>query len=445
MSTASSFSNLAVLSAAQNAITAQSTMSSTWESHRYEAQDLSVRVSSIPIDGFHEHEPSKEVNSSGKYNILPINSAVSHWRQDSSSLFELGLAGNKGYGLFATKDIPKGTRVLAEQPCIRLRPDEPKIALCNQLEGLKNNPERHAQYTDLSSLDETVHPSLRQAIRIRFSTRYQYSGAALDAAVDDMVKCHAIFLTNAVVLGAEGCHGEGLFLQYSRINHSCLPNVQNSYDPKGFENVHAIRDVAAGEELLTSYTSNAQSRKHRRANLRGWGFECQCEACEGNSVVVHERRRQRLEEIVQGLTVYQKADQLMRAISPYPVPRNGREALAWAEEAVSLLKQEGLLGVDLSSAYRQCSELSIAEGQLEKAKAYAKKEMEIERICLGESTTDWLNTPEQPYASANAWIKHLENLSEQDEVKLRMNEKRHAKDQKKADRKAAKKAAKGAR
>ena len=68
-----------------------------------------------------------------------------------------------------------------------------------------------------------------------------------------------------------------------------------------------------------------------------------------------------------------------------------------------------------------------------KALAYAKKELEIELVCVGDDNDHKDNKME----SAKFWIKHLENMSEQEKVKLRMKEKWVAKEQKKADKKAA--------
>jgi hypothetical protein len=45
-----------------------------------------------------------------------------------------------------------------------------------------------------------------------------------------------------------------VYLLYSRINHSCILNIHFAYNP-GLkkETFHAIRDIAAGEELTIMY------------------------------------------------------------------------------------------------------------------------------------------------------------------------------------------------
>lgn len=87
--------------------------------------------------------------------------------------------------------------------------------------------------------------------------------------------------------------------------------------------------------------------------------------------------------------------------------------------------------------YRECSKYSLSEGQVEKAMGYARKELDVQVTCLGEDTS-YLPANDD----ANTMIKHIENLSEAEKVRARMNEKRVQKEQKKMDKKAAKKAAK---
>ncbi|KAK0248981.1 hypothetical protein LTS09_015863 [Friedmanniomyces endolithicus] len=61
------------------------------------------------------------------------------------------------------------------------------------------------------------------------------------------------------------------------LNHSCTPNVEISEtpDPKTF-NVHAIQNIAEGEELTIAYTSPYQTWRERNEALR---FACKCSAC----------------------------------------------------------------------------------------------------------------------------------------------------------------------
>ncbi|KXS98201.1 hypothetical protein AC578_285 [Pseudocercospora eumusae] len=241
-------------------------------------------------------------------------------------------------------------------------------------------------------------------------------------------------------MGADGCHGEGIFLQFSRINHSCIPNVQNSYNATiRKETVHAVRNIKAGEELSSCYVPPLRSRQQRQEALEQWSFECHCDACDGEAAILHERRRRALFQLDQALAIYESGSILRAATLQFQVPMNHRQALAAAEEMVMLLKEEGLFGIDLAHAYRECSKYSVKEGQMAKAMAYAKKELEIEVACVGE------DAEHLGELGARFWINSLETMSEAEKLKARMNEKRNAKEQRKSDRKAAKKAGKGRR
>lgn len=74
----------------------------------------------------------------------------------------------------------------------------------------------------------------------------------------------AIFQTNAVSAEARGV---GLFPKMARLNHGCAHafNVVYSWrEREGVLVVHALRDIAAGEELLTTYTDTKRSRAERQ-------------------------------------------------------------------------------------------------------------------------------------------------------------------------------------
>ena len=83
--------------------------------------------------------------------------------------------------------------------------------------------------------------------------------------------------------------GNGVFELYCRINHSCVPNVYNSYNATiQREVVHAVKPIAAREEILTSYIANARRREHRQ------DFRCTYIACTGPGTGHHERRRKEM-------------------------------------------------------------------------------------------------------------------------------------------------------
>lgn len=108
---------------------------------------------------------------------------------------------------------------------------------------------------------------------------------------------HGIYQTNSFLIrGGGGGGGQGeshaedgaLFLAVARINHSCRPNVNHIWRWDLQKTlVFATRDIAVGEELLTTYgPSECLDTKGRRAFLaEHFSFDCMCEMCmEGNTL-----------------------------------------------------------------------------------------------------------------------------------------------------------------
>lgn len=86
------------------------------------------------------------------------------------------------------------------------------------------------------------------------------------------LNCHRIY--NNWLKGA-------VFLEFSRINHSCDFNVVPNWNEliKRYT-VHAVRDIPEGEEITTSYVESQIELEDRQKNLQDvWGFVCSCRLC----------------------------------------------------------------------------------------------------------------------------------------------------------------------
>lgn len=85
----------------------------------------------------------------------------------------------------------------------------------------------------------------------------------------------------------------GMFLAIGRLNHSCVPNAQQTYIPSerlvgrnesenavGYEVLYATRDINVGEELCDCYIELRQTTEQRRKELlTHYQFICTCPAC----------------------------------------------------------------------------------------------------------------------------------------------------------------------
>ncbi|TLD05442.1 uncharacterized protein PgNI_09231 [Pyricularia grisea] len=126
-----------------------------------------------------------------------------------------------------------------------------------------------------------------------------------------------VLRTNIFGIDLGGVLHMGLFVQGSRINHNCQPNVYWKYDTKTMaQEVVALRDIEEGEELTHSYVTLGGSRNQRREELRAWGFECKCALCSAppHEVELSDKRREKLNDL--GIRLREAKD-----ISPKKVTR----------------------------------------------------------------------------------------------------------------------------
>jgi hypothetical protein len=87
----------------------------------------------------------------------------------------------------------------------------------------------------------------------------------------------------------------GVFLNFSRFNSSCTPNISHRwYNTEGVRRIFATRLIKAGEELLNCYISPFGPRATRQAALHSYfGFSCSCACCalEGDAQAMSNKRR----------------------------------------------------------------------------------------------------------------------------------------------------------
>ncbi|KAI4519111.1 hypothetical protein K525DRAFT_226858, partial [Schizophyllum commune Loenen D] len=164
----------------------------------------------------------------------------------------------RGKGLIAVRDIERGELLIREKPLFRVpfSTSKPKSVIA---EGLRAaSPEGRAAFFNLS-----------------------YVGLPddFDPASDPDAHALAIFQTNAVAAGDM----VGIFPRMARLNHGCVRAFNSVYswrEREGALVVHALKPIAKGEELLTTYFDTKRARDDRRAHLKErYGFECNCSVC----------------------------------------------------------------------------------------------------------------------------------------------------------------------
>jgi len=154
----------------------------------------------------------------------------------SDLMYALQEVPGKGKGLVARRKIPKGTRILSEEPIVRV----PEAVLDSQ----------------------TLTTSIRRQVNALTPEQRQAFLSMHNIHADDAASRYlGIIRTNALPFGDDVREG-GIFLDACRINHACNNNAQKSWNENiKRHTVHALRDIEKGEEITIYYLSILNSRE----------------------------------------------------------------------------------------------------------------------------------------------------------------------------------------
>ncbi|KAL8730712.1 MAG: hypothetical protein Q9166_003904 [cf. Caloplaca sp. 2 TL-2023] len=269
----------------------------------------------------------------------------------SEQIYEIKATASKGLGVFATQDIRRGTRIMCERPLIHSK----RQSLADiPSEFLKISSDDQGRLLSLHrQKQEELDVLRRQVLHARQGTGETPSALS----VEEQLEIMAIFESNSFEAddGAILCH------HASRINHSCLPNVHHSWNELlGRETVHAVQDIAAGQEILTTYT---------------------------------------------------KIDQDMAVYDRYPTMStlsSDKEALLAVIESLKLLREEGIQNMELKRNYEDAAKFSARLGDFQKAYEWQEKAVEMAAACAG--------TDDKGYQEEQATLRKYQS---QEDARLR--------------------------
>lgn len=308
-------------------------------------------------------------------------------------MYEIRPAGAKGLGVFAKALIPRGTRIFSERPLLRIAHSSDDgagagavlhalgaltVAERASLLGLSAGAPRRdvallrwgqvAWYRALGAFGAlTTSSGTGRENRVdavagevpspeavgraddvfKVSKKDSHKVAGFRALnVREHVRVLAVFRSNAFDIGADR---QALFPTIARINHSCKPCAESHFhEGLGRLNVHATRDICGGEEVMINYLkeTGVVLREQRQARLQeGYGFDCDCAACDANSQRAREGEARRAGMLSDLARYAHRAAELAGLPS-----RQGMEAeLAVMVAMVKLFEDEGLTGRALSS------------------------------------------------------------------------------------------------
>ncbi|KAI5368355.1 putative SET domain-containing protein [Septoria linicola] len=187
----------------------------------------------------------------------------------TAQVFEVRASPGKGYGVFATRNIKKGTQIMHDKAFFRT-----------------------------SGNGDPTNDEILRALG-RLSEEDQNRFMALEEGQRHESKVLRIFHNNC--FASDHKHGKAVYPNVSRFNHSCRSNAWH-YNGR----IIAKRNIKTGEEFTITY--NEVSHQSLTASQRGertwqiWGFRCDCVACSpSDAQQLSDARRQLISAILNRL------------------------------------------------------------------------------------------------------------------------------------------------
>ncbi|KAF5592021.1 SET domain protein [Fusarium subglutinans] len=275
----------------------------------------------------------------------------------NNSIFTLQDIHGKGKGLVATSKILKGTRILCEEPVIRVPEDAPdspvlRASIRRQVDQLTSD-QRQAFLSMCN-----VYPG---------ETASQYLG---------------IIRTNALPIDTGG----GIFLDACSINHACDNNAQKAWnDNIGRHTIHALRDIEKGEEITITYIGVLNNRRTRQEVLRKkFMFTCVCRLCSLPEHLSAESDR-RLDGIL-------RLDSCIGREGLMGILSDPKRILGYVDRQVRLYNEQGPDDVGLPRAFFDAAQICAAHGDLARARVFTERAAAGWLVGEGDDSLRVLNT-----------------------------------------------------
>ena len=277
------------------------------------------------------------------------------WIFATPHCWHIAALNGKGLGVVATRIIGRGERIMAESP----------LATCSK------------------------HPRRRQDARV-FARAVDRLLPAQRAAFYDLSQSELVYGTRKTAEGVwrsnafptvehdDGRTEAAVFAQVCRLNHACAPNAHVAWSmSRAEQTVHAIREIAAGDEITVSYAAPGTECAARRLHLRNtFGFECDCSLCAltGAEMQASDVRQARLGEL-----------SALLARSPSS-GASSAQTVGLVTEKLHLLKAEGLpvewAHMDMVTAFTSC----CCRGEFALARLWMQQAIEAAQTMLGKDS-----------------------------------------------------------
>ncbi|KAK2598837.1 hypothetical protein N8I77_012222 [Diaporthe amygdali] len=314
-------------------------------------------------------------------------------------MFRVSNAGAKGFGVFATRQIARGTRILADRPLLTITNKDSSILAAASRLSLQ----------DLHSLLSLSMNGAKRNSLTRLAAAAWGSLRSLTSVTRNRDILNIFYNNNFLLAGSSG--KRAIFLTVARLNHSCVPNAQGNVNtalPGSQFTIHALRDIADGEEITISYLHDElamRTERQKRLN-EDYGFECACDICSTDASGVKTResdqRRLKVQEMLAAFSEQQES------------PGGTSRELTLTRALIETYEQEGLSGRELASLYFAAAGLAINVGHDKEALALGAKGLQIEEEAVGLDSPLYLaslSAVKQGHFGGKKWTKHTLNPS----------------------------------
>ncbi|TGO51181.1 hypothetical protein BCON_0167g00030 [Botryotinia convoluta] len=267
----------------------------------------------------------------------------------------------KGKGLIATRTIPMGTCILAEEPIIRIPEDASDTAV--------------------------LRVSIRKQVEALTANKRQAFLSMHNIYANDATSPH---------LGIIRTNRSWNIINACRINHACDNNAQKGWNENTKRHtIYAKRDIESGEEITIFHLGVLNKRETRQQRLRSkFAFTCSCHLC-SLPLDPSQAIDKKLEEILK-LDERISQDGMMGILS-VPLLK-----LRYVDQQVRLYNELGPNDTGLPSAFYDAAQIPIANGDLARARIFVQKAVKGWTVLDGESSPSVLQYSEL-YGMSKKW------------------------------------------
>lgn len=269
----------------------------------------------------------------------------------SPYLYDFTHISGRGMGIRANHYLRRGSRIITDTPLFTI----PNYA------------------TDPAAVTSHV----TKALKGKSKDEQRMFLSLFNAYPQDYMPFYGIIKTNSLPLGPDS-EDAGLFLTCARLNHSCAPNANHTWNSEtGKETVHAIRDILRGEEVTICYLGSDKACKDRAGRRKElatvFKFECRCPVCTlpPEQSLESDKRRAEIERL-DGIIGQENVLMLEASM-----------ALDCCRTMLKLMDQERIYDKRVARTYYDAFQICIANGDAARASVFARRSVQERMVCEG--------------------------------------------------------------